>query len=1257
MFRVGKLIAVLVGFFLMTGIGLAQIKSSTITGTIFDPSGAVVPNATVVVRNEETNIALEVKSNDFGEYTVPYLGAGRYSVTVEVAGFQTYRKTDIVMGTATTMRADVNLVTGTLTTEVVVKAEAAVLQTENSTVQGSVGQSIIESIPNINSNPLYYASLQAGVVPDPKMYNSKVLGVGFQDRQAMSFMRINGGLMGTNDVQLDGISVQGAAWHETTVVPDPDTLQEVRVTTNSFAADLGNGQGLISMITKTGTNQFHGTLNYQYRNEHLNANGLSNNQQGIRRGKYRVNEAGGTIGGPVIIPRLYNGKDKLFFFASFSRITHADPVNVRARVPTELERKGDFSQTKVADNSGNPVPVQLFNPFTATPYQGSTQVFQRQPYPNATITNPDPFGLKILQAYPMPNNPPTDAYSSNNYAFTGSTPTARNSLATRVDYRLGQKNSIYVSGGSSRGSVRQPNAWGNSPFINMAFPGQTNDANFYLAAGDTVILNPSTILDVRYGIARIRTYSAFPAGEGFDYSAWGMPANVQSLVAMFGTATSIGNFGGPIANLNSDTWRRKREAQLNHALTGSVTKILNKWTLKSGGEYRVYLGNWQDLLYATPLLNGSNSTGQLGNLSGGNSSLITDPALRGISFAAALTGVAGYALQAGTTTRPALAAKYLAFFSQNDWKATKKLTINLGLRYEVQPGPTERFNRASSLDLTKPGPYTAGLNSSNPLAALGVIAFPGKDSYSRNLWDTQWNNISPRVGIAYRLMKSTVVRGGYGRAYTPSNTGFNANGMIYGTGPFSGGAQSIPYGLTPNGVPIGRFSDQQNTLVVPAKGAVQAPGLYGNSNASLSVDLFLRNYRNAIVDQWNFFVERHFGRNWLLSLGYVGSHGSDLPWRGYPLAGTWDIPNTTLQSWRAGWLASNGLTDPAAVQIPNPLPALVGQAAGSISGTNISALNAPKPYLALLGQTVLANKAISNYNALQFRAEHAYNNGLQMMLNYTWSKATGLIGGSGGSSYAESQVAGIGTSPSGGINYLNLASNHGFLGYDTPHRFVAVVSYLLPTGRGRLLDPGNSILRALVGDWQFATVVTLQSGQPWGPNCGGMNGRCNVVSGEPVEVPKELQRWYDGKTSVTLPNGHIITPGQYRFLKWNPDRFAPPVVQFPNGRYAVDQYWYGSTAMYVGGLRTPSFQNGNLTVNRQFRIWEGLRMEFHAEATNLLNRTNFSANAVNGSVSAVLTENPATNTKVGQNSNVNHGSLGLSLFEPRQISLSLRLKF
>jgi len=1281
-----RFVAVLAALLLLAGLALGQVKSSAITGTITDPSGALVPGADVVVTNQETNVQVAVQSNAAGEYTVPYLAAGQYLVTVKSEGFQTFRKTDIVMGTGTTVRVDVALVTGSVATSIEVKANAIALQTESATVQAAVNQDLIQNIPNINNNPLYYATLQAGVVPSLQMYNGSVLGVGYSDRMQMSGMRINGGMAGTNDVQLDGISVQGAAWHETTVMPNRDAVQEVRVIANTFSADLGHGQGLVSMISKSGTNQFHGSLNYRLRNEALNANGRYNNEFGIARNKYRLNEYGGTVGGPVIIPKLFNGKDKLFFFASYERLTHSDAMNYQGRVPTELERQGDFSQTMVRDNNGNPIPVRVFDPYSARPYQGSSTVFIRDMYPGAVITNPDQYGLKMLQAYPLPNHAPSDAFQTNNYFFSGNIPTVRNNLATRLDYSLGNKQSLYLSGGVQNGSVAATNAWGDNKFgfYNNANGLSTpkSDDNPYVAVGDTITLSPTTILDVRYGVTRIHAISGFPVTSGFNYSDFGMPANVEAQVAIPGTAPSIGGFCGintncNLSQLNFDGWNRKNEAQTNHALSGSVTKVVGKWTLKQGGEYRVYLGNYQDLQYGTPSLgiwSNWNSTGQFGDINGNNlgSDFNSTNDLRGIDMAGPVVGAGGYRVAPGTNARPALAAKYFALFSQNDWKVTPKLTLNLGLRWEVQPGPTERYNRDSSFDMSKLNPYVEGLNlTGGPLGPMGMTVFPGRDGYSRNLWDTQWNNISPRIGAAYRWGNSLVLRGGYGRTFTPSNTGYNANGFSYGMAPFANGTEDKPYGSFPNGVPVGRFEDPQNTHIIEAKGAVQDPNLYGNVYQSVGADRFRKQgFKNGQVDQWNFFIERTFGKDWLAAVGYVGSHASNLPWRWFPLNGQFNVADSTLKGWQDQWLASNGTVDPATAQVPNPIPALIGQASGPSGGGTINAWELGLPYQALLGETFVNTIGTVNYNALEARLQHAHSNGLQMLLNYTWSKTLGLSGGSANATYAESQIAVAGsnvTAPQGGNDYRNLQNNYGLMSYDIPHRFMGVVSYLLPTGKGQKLDPGNGFARALVGGWQFGTVVTLQSGQPWGNDCGNtFNHRCNVAPGEPLELPQSLQRWYDGNTSVTLPNGRTITPAAHTFLKWNPDYWTVPMVQFPDGRWAADQYQWLSTAHYLDALRTPGLANVNLTVNRKFRLTERVEMQFLAEATNLFNRTNFVPAAVfatqpGNPYSPITVADPATNTKIGQNSEVRTGSLTLNssgnVLAPRQITLSLRLQF
>ncbi len=1262
-------ICFLVGICLLLSPLSAQVKSSAITGTVTDQTGASVSKARVTVVNEETAVTSETQTTDKGDYTVPYLPVGHYTLVVSSVGFKTYRKTDIVLASATTVREDVLLGLGNTTATVTVKADALALQTETATVQDTIDKKLISTLPNINGNPLYYASLDAGVVPSWYMYNSQALGVGFTDRQEMSAMRVNGGELGSDDVQLDGLSVQGAAWHETAVVPNSDSLQEVHVTANTFTAETGDAQAVISMNTKSGTNQFHGDLNYMLRNEDFNANGFYNNAHGVARPEYRLLQGGGSVGGPVIIPKLFNGREKLFFFVSYLKLTHSEPVTSQSHVPTDLERTGDFSQTMIPDSNGNPVNVNIYNPFTATPVPGSTSLFERQIYPNAKVTNPNQYGLALLQGYPEPNHPSSDAYQNNNYYFSGTQPEVRQSLNTRVDYRLGLKETFYFTGGLSKGSSAPPNIWGaNSIFKNVNWPGLTTDDNPYGALGDTIVLNPTTVVDVRYGLTRINTQSRTPPSTGVDDAKYGMPSNVGALTVDAGDAPVVGNFGSldnanfdGVGSLNLPWWDNKSEHQTNHAVTGSITKELGRWTLKGGAEYRVYLGNWADLEFPTATIGlysistGASGTGQYSLINGYNAPQIANPADRGLTLATPVVGTLGWGMPSGSSPVEALAAKYMALYTQNSWRVNRKLNFSLGLRYEIQPGPTERFNRMSSVNLGAQNPFATG-TFTNPKSGLGLLTFPGVGGIDRNLYETSYNNVSPRLGATYQLDNSTVLRGGYGRNYLPSNTGFNANGLIYGTTPFSPGADPIPYGLTQNGLPAGTFDQAQNTNIIPAAGAVQAPSIYGNNSSGSGVDIFDRyGYKTGVTDQWNFIVERRFGPEWLVSVGYVASHSSNLPWRQFAINGPWNVPSSTLQSWRNTWVASNGTNDPSQAQVPNPLPALVGKAAGPISSTNLTALQAQESYLPFLGQTISESSGSSNYNALEVRGQHALSHGFLLSMNYTWSKTMGLTGGPGSQTFAESQMSGS-TPGNGGVDYINRQANYSLLGFDTPNRFVAAVTYTLPFERGMALDPGNPVMRAVIGGWNLSSATTVQSGQPWGPNCSGtMNGRCNVVSGEPVQVPKSLQKWYDGATSVTLPDGRTITPPAYSFLKWNPDRFTQPVVQFPNGSYGIDQYTSGTTSMTEGDLRSPIFSNTNISVIRKFTLGERVSMNLHADATNAFNRSNIQPYAVNTSVGSILAASGSA--KVGQNSNTASGTMGQNFAEPRQLTLTLRLDF
>jgi len=1272
------------------GMALAQIESSTITGTVTDQKGAVVASANITITEVNTGVNTTVKSNGVGEYTAPYLTQGLYTVTVQAPAFETYKKTGIPLASKTVVRIDVQLTVGSVSQTVEVTASTAELQTETTTVQGTVDANVIMNIPNINDNPLYYATLQAGVVPSSEMYNNEALGVGYSDRQKMSGMNINGGEAGNNDVQIDGLSVQGAAWHESSQLPNRDALQEVAVTTNALSADLGGGLGVIQMSTKSGTNQFHGDLAYRMRNEAFNANGTSNDVQGIPKGKYRLNEESGAVGGPIRIPYIFDGRDKVFFFTSYSRDSHPSTESGFDTVPTALQRTGDFSASTMRDQNGNPIPSQMYNPWTAIPVAGSNgQTYSRTEYPQGPnsssygtgdmVNTPNAAGLVMLSQYPLPNHAPLNAFQDNNFEWSGAEGVVRDNLSARIDVHILPKNSIYVSGGLQTGTSTFANQWadgvpaqsGYTPAICCGAWGVAyTDENYFGSIGDTITVSPTTVVDVRYGINRVHATAADPrTGAAFTastYETWGMPASVQAYIAVPGAVPTIGNTGGDLGVENWDDWENKNEHQTNHSLAASVTKLLGKWTLKEGAEYRVYLGNWQDLVTGTPAINmgccgwepdGGGNLEAYGSINGGGSSLDNTPQLSGDSTASLPVGAEGWFLQSGATSKPALAAKYLAFYTQNDWKATPRLTVNLGLRYEVQPGPTERHNQAGSLDLNAANPYAAmGINSANAdsKAGLGFFAFPGQSGYSRNLWDTQWNNFGPRIGAAYQLGNSSVLRAGYGRIFAPSNTGFNANTTIYGTAGFAGGVSPIPYGTGTgtgyNGLPAGTgLEDPAMTQVHPSAGAVQAPGVYGGFG---DPGLFIRNFKNAYTDEWNLTLERRF-RGWIASTGYIGSKSTHLQWRDQAINGQFDIPWTTLQGWQSEWQATNGTTDPAQVQVPNPLPGLIGGAAGNIGSGTISVENSMMPYLAWLGGDMVGDTGSSLYHSLQFKAQHSYTNGLEALFTYTYSRTTQL---QAGQNYPESQL-GSSTTQNGGTDYRNLSNNRNLSDFDTPNRFVGVVSYLLPTGKGQRFDPGNPVARAVIGEWNLATVVTLQSGQPWGPYCGSENGRC-FLSGQALKLPKSFQKWYDGNTQVTLPDGRMFTPSSNSKLIWNPDAFTGQIVQWADGTYRQAQYWEGVTKMIMGELRMPALQNVNLSVSRKFPIREGMSFEILAEATNAFNHTNYTPNNVSNDYSNLVTiADPSHDSTVGENQSTSTGTVGLNFLDARQMTLSARFDF
>lgn len=1240
--------AVLVALTLFLIPAEAQIRSATLTGTVRDSSGAVIPQAPVVITEQGTNLVQSTNTTESGQFTVPYLPAGTYTVAVSFQGFAPFKETDIAVSTAQVVRVDVQLTVGAVDTAVEVSAQAAQIQSESSTVSGATEARVIDAIPNLTQNPMFYAFLQNGVQPRNATAESTSInsfGVGVDGRRQYSAVGINGGRAFTNDIQLDGLPVMGGGYNEAAVIPNTEGLQEVRVISNNFSAEYGRGQGVISMSTKSGTNEFHGQGTYLLRNEALNANTNSNNANNLARRAFKVNEFGAALTGPII-------KDKLFFSSSYHFLRFNQGVANLATVPTMLERVGNFSQTMIRDASGAPVAAQLYDPWSVT--QLGTDLYQRTPIPNAIIPHPDPYGLTMYSYYPEPNRTPDDAFNTNNFSSGTVNTIRRHNLNNRVDYRLGN-HSIYGSGGFYYGEVIRPRPFGVAP-LNDA-PTETKDKNPYAQIGDTMVLSPTLVLDVRYGITRIDTHTFGGNKSGFtDYDAFGVPKSTQSIMLIQGAAPVIspnsfsGGAGGGSnwSALTGGTFQTKQEKQASHALAGSITTIHGNWTHKVGAEGRVLLSNYIDAEQASVSLPtccvnvGGNYTFEYLNAAGSSVPQNNVPVKQGINGAAILMGANVWWIQANTNLQPAFAQKYFALYSQNDWRASSKLTLNLGIRWDLQPGPTERYDRISSLDLTR----------TTPFGTPGGKAFAGSAGYSRNLWDTQWSNFGPRFGAAYQVKDGLVLRGGVGITYLPSNTGYFSGASDYGSSAFGIGTNMLPFGSNPQGIPVARFSDPAPIKRVVGAN-VSAPEIYGGGDS-----FFLRNFKNGRALQWNFFMEKAFGRTWFASMGYTGSDSKNLLNRNYPLQNLQFVPASTLADWRDQYIASNGATNPANVQVRNPWQPTDGALRafmGTLGGATIPQSITMMPYPLLWGNNVNDVQGFASYHSFQARVNHTFGGGLFLEANYTWSKSldfttTGIEDGQGFNS---------GGGPNG-PDLLHSLNNRKYSMSDQPHRFVVVAMYDLPFGTGKAFPVENPILRAAASDWQIAGVATMQAGMPFfvsGASTNSLLGRPNRVEGVPLEVPKELQRWYDGTTSVTLPCGRVITPQKNTFLKYNSCAFSGEVLTAPNGSVIPDVYWVGGVAQTLGDMRGPGRANLDMTVRRAFKIREKYSLELSGEAMNVLNSAQYNGNYNGGLGGTNLTTNASRGLKPGMGLSDTFGTMGVGTFDPRQVTLRLRFRF
>jgi len=817
----------------------AQEFRGTILGRVTDPSGAAVAGASVQVLNEETNLAAAAVSNEAGNYQAPFLLPGNYRVRVEMSGFKKLERTGVRVSINAQVTLDIALELGAQTETVTVTAAPPLLNTAGADLGQVVNNAYVNMISvTLTRNIVATARLAPGVTGKTGTYSS--------NDQTEFTVSGGGSSQGRNEFLLDGIPntvPQGSG--NIVFVPTIDSVEEVKVHTTMFDASYGHSNGgAVSISTKGGTNEIHGALYLFKRWKALDANSWVNNRLVLEKPPVNYRQWGWVAGGPVIVPKLYNGKNRTFFFLALERDDIHNAVSRQSRVPTEAERGGDFSQT--LSRTGGAFAV--FDPAT-TVVSGSRAT--RQPFPGARIPSArfNPTGAAVMRAFPAANVPGTPQVGRFNWGGTNVSSTTNHSWSSRGDHSFSQNHRIF---GRYSELLRNQNA---IPIIKgvTEFPIDGTDSIGQIlrhfrsvALDDTMVFSPSFIGSLRYGLSR-RTQNSSRGGAGLDGSEVSAPDGILRNQAY--RAYPVFRLGENMATFGSFL---NIEATETHALLGTFTKLTGRHSMKWGVDYR--LARWNrrspgdpgpgDFTYNAVFTQEDPFTNASADRSGS-------------SMASLLLGAAASG-SIGGNSPISLQNHYMAVFFQQDWKATRRLTLNFGLRYEMETPFTERYNRIS---------YGFDYAAKFPLPAPGLdlrggLLFAGVDGRNRHPGPVDGNNLGPRFGFAISATPRTVLRGGYGLFY--SSQTFNTS-FLGEVGAFSA---VTPYvGTVDNGATLA------TTLANPFPAGMRRPvgssiGLAAQAGDSLA---FLDPNRvSPYNQQWQFSIQRELPSRTLLDVAYMG---------------------------------------------------------------------------------------------------------------------------------------------------------------------------------------------------------------------------------------------------------------------------------------------------------------------------------------------------------------------------------------------------
>ena len=1199
-----------------------QSTYGSIVGTVTDISGAAVPGATVTVTNLGTGEARKVQSDTGGNFSVVNLLPAIYKVESEKSGFKrnVLPRLDVAVGT--TVRKDMVLAVGAVTETVEVTTQAPLLQTDSGTLSTTVEGTTVQEMPLNGRNVMNLLALAAGVVPQGSTSGGTANGLvsaGHTSASAWSNYAIGGGISGGSAMYIDGASVNMLGMgngNSVSLVMTQDAVQEFNVVANNQTADWGrNGGGVVNMASKSGTNSFHGSVYEYFRNAALNANEFWNKKSQLTNGqqnkppKYNQNQYGVAIGGPIL-------KDRAFFHFTWEGFQGETAFTTPAWVPTSDMQNGTFAQY-IADPvplNGSACGIQYYDASgnSTTPNSNGSNV-AKSVIPKTCW---DPLAAIIKAYYPSPTQAAVNS-AGYNYYWAPLATNKQNQYNGRVDYTLSNKQRIF-------GRYTWWDLADNpNDYLQSGVTGWNTAASYgvnyarQIVAGDTYTFSPNTILDVRLSYLRDYQPNGIPQSLGQDLSKLATtPTNyLTNLSSQFNIHMlpfySLSGSDSKIASAGkggySETWAD------NYAFSVNLIHIMGKHSLKIGGEAR--------------LLQTYSRGGNTGSFTFDNSYTNND-------WASFLLGYAKLANRVGGSLSLSIPTDaynyYQAYYITDTWQTTHKLTLNLGLRYELPGGVFEKHNNNNVLLPSYQWSVPSGAYAGQ--AVEGILALVNSPLYSpRTSVDMRHDLLAPRLGFAYRLGSNMAVRGGYGLSYLaiddnmtalmPSSSAFNASttscGSTSSTQPDANQRMYNCFNSTNLVKPLGRTLNSPSYMTA---NYVNQPGK--------SISGVVPNQKPSYVQQWNLTVSRQFKGDFMLELGYAGTKGTELPFLGSPAP---NVRGMELNQIPDGYYDLNGYP-------------LVGPDVGkSLTLTTKSTAPACAAFGWTVGQCLRPNPAYGNiysvdshsagtiYHGMQLKAEKRFKSGSVIMGNYVWSKTMGNTDSNTGGNETKWNPPGPGAQAGVQVqDYYNLRAERSVLTYDVPQR--AVISYVLalPFGNGQKWGIGTTgAVSRVISGWSVNGITSFQHGFHVGfsdqgtPSGSGLNNtlfssfgaggmRPNAVAG--CNKLASLSGSYTSRAIAGLP--------QFNTSCWS----------------APANYSFGNAPRTDPNVFSMGIDNWDFSAMKATNITERVNIQFRAEFFNISNREQFSP--------------PATVQDVS-----GFGVIGWGANLPRLVQFSLRVNY